>query len=52
VVGEQAVDGALAVGLSGQAVATCLIKACVSEEFGDEDEIVALADEPCSEGVA
>ncbi|MGH3512523.1 MAG: hypothetical protein ACRDRB_09615 [Pseudonocardiaceae bacterium] len=43
VVGEQAVDGSLAVCLGGQTVAPCLVKAGVSEQLGDHDEVVALA---------
>lgn len=51
VVGKQAVDVLLAVCLGGQAVAAGLVEAGVSEEFGDEDKAVALADEAGSEGV-
>jgi hypothetical protein len=42
----------LAVGVGGQAVAAGLVKACVSEEFGDDDEVVSFPYEVGSEGVA
>ena len=44
VVAGQAADRAFAVGLGGQAVPACLIQSLVAHEFGDEDEVVALAE--------
>src|SRR4051794_36728397 len=51
-VGGQAEDGPLAVGLGGQAVPPGLVNALVTHEFGDHDDVVALADESGAEGVA
>jgi hypothetical protein len=42
----------LAVGVGGQAVGADGVEAGVAEQFGDQDEVVALPDEGGSEGVA
>jgi len=51
-VGREAVDGTLAVFSGGQAVGPGGFDTSVTHELGDQDEVVAVADESCSECVA
>jgi hypothetical protein len=51
-VGEEAVDGGFAVGVGGQAVRPGGFEPRMSHEFGDQDEVVAFADQAGAEGVA